>query len=97
MADHGAQVLAKFALDREIPLHNIIPARIGIEICLTKGVGRTSYNRKRRARKRSGRQVGSASQLKERRRKEFVELDEIGERQNVEHPESRADRDFAAA
>src|SRR6266849_5008784 len=95
IADHCAHIFSKFALYREIPLHHVISARMGIKICLA-GVGRTRYERKCIARKRSGREVGSASRLKERRREEFVELDEIGEGQNVEHPESRADGGLAA-
>src|SRR5260370_42649353 len=77
-------------MDREIPRHKVGPRWMGIEICLTKGVGRV-YKRKRAARKRSDRQVGGASSLEERRRKEVVELDKIGERQNVKHPEPSAD------
>src|ERR1700674_2800778 len=83
-------------LDREIPLRDVIPARMGIEKCLAKSGGRV-YESKRSARKRLVRQVGGAPQLKERRRKKFIELDEISERQNVEHPKPCINRSLAAA
>src|SRR5258708_2295170 len=96
IADHRTQVLAKLALDREVPLHDVIPAWVGIEICLTKVIGRADVC-KRRARKRPCGQASGASRLIERRRKEFVELYEIGEWQNIEHPESRTNRGLATA
>src|SRR5437588_763491 len=53
IANQGAQVLAEFALDRQVPLHHVISGWMGIEICLAKTVRRI-HKCKGPTRKRSG-------------------------------------------
>src|SRR5215470_1829605 len=96
VSDQSTEILGKLPLNRQVPLHHVIPGWVGIEICLSKPLGRV-YEYKSAARKRSGWQAGGISSLIKRRRKQFVELDKVRKRQNVKHAESGTDRSLAAA
>src|SRR6266850_90630 len=87
----------KFTLHREIPLHHVVPGRMRFEVSLAKSVRRCGECCVGRHRVGSRRQVSCARGFEERRRKEFVHLEQIRQRQYVEDPETSTHRGLAIA
>ena len=92
-----AEVLSNLALRRQIPLQDVIAMRMRLEVRLAKRVGRGGDDIECRGWKGARRQIRSASQTVKRCGEEFIELDDVGQRQYVEDSEAPAQRRLAIA
>src|SRR5207244_3146124 len=92
-----AEVLGKLALCRQIPLQDVIAMRVRLEVSLAKRVGRCGNDIECSGWKGARRQIRSTSQTIKGCGEEFIELDDVGQRQYVEDSEPSAQRRLAIA
>ena len=93
IANAHADVLSHLSRNRQIPLHDVVPARARVKVSLPEYIRRRS-NIERGVRKGVRRQCGGDPQLEKRSRKKFIEHDSVGERKHIEHSKSSTQHGF---